>query len=50
MSIMDGSTVKNLEEKDSCGLFQCTPLHSPRTEENQEKDRIQPRNLEHFDT
>jgi hypothetical protein len=47
---MDGGTVKNLEEEDSCGLFQCTPLHSPgRTKENQEKDRIQPRNLEHFD-
>lgn len=51
MSIMDGGTVTNLEVKDGCGLFQRTPLHSPgRTEENQEKDRIQPWNLEHFDT
>jgi len=48
---MDGGTVKNLEEKESCGLFQSTPLHSPgRTKKTQEKDRIQPRNLEHFDT
>ena len=43
MIIMDGGTAKNLEEKHSCDLFQCTPLHSPgKTEENQEKYRTQP--------
>jgi hypothetical protein len=40
---MNGGTVENLEEKDSCGLFQCTPLHSPgRTEKNHKKISYSP--------